>query len=236
MTGPAQASTPTQSIVIYRRWAQVIVAMFLLLLLAACEPLVSGETVLEGGEATSPVQAPAESDRAEDATPLAPDAAAPPVRLVIADIGLDAPVTPMGWRVVTLDGERTTSWDVPLDSVGWHTNSAGAGAAGNVLLSGRQADGEALLEPLALRSVTPGQEVRLTDENGLEFVYRVREVSEPIPISGASEEETARALAFVTVTDVEAAGGVQLTLIAGWPEFTTTHRVFAVADLVAAPN
>ena len=140
---------------------------------------------------------------------------------------MDAQVTPMGWRVVTVDGKRTTLWDVPSDSVGWHVNSAGAGAAGNVVLSGGQTDGAAVFAPLALGSVAPGQEVRLTDEDGLVFVYRVSEVSDPIPIVGATDAEKARAEAFL-VTGPDA----QLTLITGWPDFTTTHRVFAMADFL----
>ena len=94
-----------------------------------------------------------------------------------------------------------------------------------MLLSGRQVDGAALLAPLALGSVLP--DVIVIDENGLDFVYRVREVSEPIPISGATVEEQASALAYAGQTD-----DAQLTLITGWPDFTTTHRIFAVADLV----
>lgn len=159
--------------------------------------------------------------------PLALSQATTPVRLQIPEIGMDVPVTPMGWRVVTIDGERTTLWDVPEDSVGWHVNSAGAGAAGNVVLSGSQTDGEAVFAPLALGSIAPGQEVRLTDEDGLVFVYRVSEVSDPIPIVGATDAEKASAEAFLVSGPV-----AQLTLITGWPDFTTTHRVFARADFL----
>jgi hypothetical protein len=228
----AQAVSALSIIMDFRRWAVAAAAIAVLVALGACQPAVPIEN--ETSDASEELSAAAGTIESTDTTsvkPLALEDAVQPVRLQIPDVGLDAPVTPMGWRVVTQDGERTTSWDVPLDAVGWHANSAGAGAAGNVILSGRQADGEALLEPLALGSVTPGQDVLLTDENGQEFVYRVREVSEPIPISGATEEEEEEALAYVIEDD-----GARLTLISGWPEFTTTHRIFAVADLVAGPN
>ena len=116
---------------------------------------------------------------------------------------------------------------MPLESVGWHVNSAGAGALGNTALSGSQTNGEAVFAPLALGSVVPGQEVRLTDEDGIVFVYRVREVSDPIPVTGATEEEKAVAETFLSSGD-----RAQLTLITGWPDFTTTHRVFAAADFL----
>ena len=203
-----------------------VILVGLMLLLAACQPGVSEEVAATPASTSEPA-----TQQSNDVEPIASDEATAPVRLQIPAIGLDAPVTPMGWRVVTLGGNRTTAWDVPLDSLGWHANSAGAGAKGNVLLSGRQADGDALLEPLALGSIKPGQDVILTDENGLEFTYKIREISEPIPVSGATEEEEALALDYVAPTDEPI-----LTLISGWPEFTTTHRIFAVADLVGTPE
>jgi sortase (surface protein transpeptidase) len=198
------------------------VLMVAFLLLAACQQGVPEESAVAGAGADE--QGTMEQNQVQA---VAADKAAAPVRLQIPDIEMDVPVTPMEWHVITVGGTRTTAWDVPLDSLGWHPNSAGAGAKGNVLLSGRQADGDALLEPLALGSIKPGQDVILTDENGAEFTYRIREVSEPIPVSGATEEEEALALEYVAPTDE-----AELTLISGWPEFTTTHRIFAVADLV----
>jgi hypothetical protein len=204
--------------------------LLLLALLGACQGNPPQVADADGSADGTMVQYAAPAGLIE-IDPLDPDQAAAPSRLEIPAIGLDAPVTPMGWRVVTMDGQRTTLWDVPMETAGWHVNSAGAGAAGNAILSGRQADGEALFAPLALGSIEPGQEVRLTDEDGLVFVYRVREVSDPIPISGATEEEKALAETYLSSGDE-----AQLTLITGWPEFTTTHRVFAVADFLGTVN
>ena len=106
-------------------------------------------------------------------------------------------------------------------------NSAGAGGAGTVVISGRQADGAALFAPLALGAAEVGQEIHLIDGDGIVFVYRIREVTEPIPITGATDEEEAQAAAYFEPSDE-----AQLTLVTGWPEFTTTHRVFVVADYV----
>lgn len=227
MKTPVHAPTPRDHSTNIWPWTYAILAVVLLVSLSACQvaaPVASDAGTEQdqaiAGQGTSP---PADAPRFE---PLAAEDAAAPVRLQIPDIGLDVPVTVMEWRVVTVEGERSTAWDVPLDSVGWHANSAGAGAAGNTLLSGHQAEGAAVLEPLALGSIVQGQDVLLTDENERVFLYQVREVSEPIPITGATEEEQTMAQSYLTASD-----GAQLTLITGWPEFTTTHRVFAVADL-----
>lgn len=150
-----------------------------------------------------------------------------PVHLQIPEINLDVPVIAMGWRVDVVDGQRTTVWDVPLEEAGWHINSAGAGAAGNTIISGRQVGGAAVFAPLALGNVVPDQEVLLTDGDGITFVYRVTEVTEPVAVTGATPEEVAEAATYYAPTD-----DARLTLVTGWPEFTTTHRIFVVAEFV----
>lgn len=217
-------------------FAITAIAVLLLAVLAACQSASLPEAQDTGVENATSETAPGDSGAVAPAgliqiDPLDPEQAAAPARLQIPDIGLDVPVTPMGWRVVTIDGQRTTLWDVPPDSAGWHVNSAGAGAKGNTALSGRQTDGEAVFAPLALGTIEPGQEVQLTDADGLVFVYRVREVSDPIAISGASEEEKADAERFLASGE-----DAQLTLITGWPDFTTTHRIFAAADFLGTLN
>jgi sortase (surface protein transpeptidase) len=116
---------------------------------------------------------------------------------------------------------------VPLEAIGWHVNSAGAGQAGNVVLSGHQAQGAALLAPLALGDIAVGQELLLTDAQGQVFLYSVTEVSDPIPVTGATAEDDALAATYAAPSSQP-----KLTLITGWPDFTTTHRIFAVAELV----
>jgi hypothetical protein len=46
-------------------------------------------------------------------------------------------------------------------------------------------------------------------------------------MTGASKDELARADAYIAPSQQ-----AKLTLITGWPDFTTTHRVFAVAEFV----
>lgn len=154
-------------------------------------------------------------------------AAAPPVLLEIPAIDMMHPVTAMEWEIADVDGERTTVWRVPEAAVGWHIDSARAGAHGNVILSGHQQIGAAVFKPIALGSVTQGQKILLTSESGQVFVYQVVEVSEPIPLEGATAEQVEQANQYYA-TSTEP----RLTLITGWPDFTTTHRIFIVAQFL----
>lgn len=202
----------------------------LALLVTACQTqVVTPEATAPANPTASAGGAAATSVEGElvQIPPLEPDETTGPVRLQIPAINLDVPVIAMGWRLETVEGQRTTVWDVPTDEAGWHMNSAGAGGNGNTIISGRQVGGAAVFAPLALGSVSEEQEVLLTDGDGVVFVYRITEVTEPVPITGATPQQQAQAAAYFEPTDQ-----AQLTLVTGWPEFTTTHRVFAVAEFV----
>lgn len=215
------------------RPARLVLIALLLLSLAACQGGVVPETPAAStpSVSTTPsavgVVGSTDSGNVVEVDPLPPDQTAGPVHLQIPAIQMEAPVIAMGWRLDTVDGRRTTVWDMPQEEAGWHINSAGAGGLGNTVISGRQVGGAAVFAPLALGAVAVGQDVYLTDGDGLVFVYRIREVTAPIPVTGATTEEQAAAAAYFAPTDQ-----AQLTLVTGWPEFTTTHRVFAVADFV----
>ncbi|MCL4858476.1 MAG: class F sortase [Caldilineaceae bacterium] len=167
-----------------------------------------------------------EVEPADAAQPFSP-ATVSPMRLAIPAIELDVAVVPMGWEVVIIDDERTTQWALPEDAVGWHVNSALPGASGRVILSGHQTMGAAPFAALAQGAVEIDQRILLTDTTGAVFEYKVIDVSEPIPLIGATVADEARAAAYVSPSDA-----ALLTLATGWPDFSTTHRVFVVAELV----
>jgi hypothetical protein len=154
-----------------------------------------------------------------------------PVLIAIPEIDLFIDVTPMGWRIAEVDGERTTVWLLPDEGVGWHPNSAVLGANGNVVISGHQLFGDASFAALALGDVAIGQDILLTSENGDLFTYRVIEVSEPLPISRNFAQEQALAERYLAQTDEPT-----LTLIAGWPDYSSTHRIIVTAELVDAED
>lgn len=182
-----------------------IAASVAALLLAACQPV-------------QPPRAPAPPTP----TPVVP------VRLEIPALGLDAPVAPMAWRVVGAGDERTTEWVTPPDEVGWLPTSGDVGLPGNVVLAAQQSAGQALFAPLALGGAVPvGMAILVSAPNGQIYNYRVVEVSEPIPVVSGNPQDEARAAAYAAQTDTPT-----LTLITGWPDSTTTHRVFVRAELV----
>ncbi|MCB0039633.1 MAG: sortase [Caldilinea sp.] len=202
----------------------------LILLLAACQP-IAPMPVAEEATAT-PTALPEETP--EPTPEPAVDAAEAgavnaPVTLSIPDLDLEIPVEPMGWEPTTQAGQRTTRWVVPEEAVGWAVTSAGAGEAGNTVIAGHQARGAALFAPIALGDVAVDQTIDLATENGDVFTYRVVEVSDPIPVIGATDDERAQSAAYMAPTT-----DGRLTLITGWPADTTTHRVFVVAELVGA--
>ena len=178
-------------------------------------------------EPTTAMQEEDSNASIEAAEPLTVAQALPPTQLDIPAINLQIPVVPMGWETTTVEGKRTTRWVVPDDEAGWHVNSAGTGAQGNVIISGHQNDGAAVFAPLALGEIIVGQEILLSDEDENQYLYQVIEVTQPIPVRGATPDEQQLAQSYV-LSNEEA----KLTLVTGWPDFTTTHRVFAVAEFV----
>ena len=216
----------------YCRFTRPLVASVVVLsalLMSACQPLTPTPPAMEAAASETPA-----ASVAATSTPAAPETApvqeaAAPVNLAIPALGVDVAVAPMGWEIVEIDGQRTTRWVVPETTAGWAINSAGAGGAGNMVIAGHQARGNAVFAALALGEVEPGQEVLVTDAAGAEFTYQVVEVSEPLPLLGATAEQSAQAAAYLAPST-----DARLTLVTGWPADTTTHRIFAVAELAAA--
>lgn len=202
-------------------------AFTLFLLLGACAPAAQENPVPTPTAVAVVTEEPASLVEVTEIAPLPPEEATMPTELQLPALDLTLPVVPMEWTIATVDGERTTKWIVPDAAVGWHVNSAGAGAAGTTLLSAHQAQGDALFKPLALGEVEVGQEVLLVDEDGVAFVYRITALSDPLPVSNPSEAE-AKAVQDLIAPALDG----RLVLITGWPDFTTTHRVFASADYV----
>jgi len=59
-----------------------------------------------------------------------------PIRLVIPAIDLDSPVTPVGRKLVVIDGKTYRQWETADNQVGWHNLSAKLGEVGNTVLAG----------------------------------------------------------------------------------------------------
>lgn len=197
-----------------------------LILLAGCRDTSPEPTALIPVPTAASVQATS-TPSYQNIEPLSETEATPPILIEVSSVGLLHSITPMEWEVTDVNGQRTTVWKVPDDAAGWHIDSARAGMGGNVILSGHQEQGAAVFRSIALGSVQVGQEIYLTGESGQVFVYKVTEVSEPIPLDGTTAEQFALMERYYTAGEKPL-----LTLITGWPDFTTTHRLFVVAELV----
>ncbi len=205
----------------------VILSLFLM----AC-----GGTVSEDVVADSPLRTPEPTAVAAQAveliaervqaTPLPPNEALPPQQLRLPTLDLVIDVESMEWHFDPYEPEQTR-WTVPPSGVGWHPNSVRAGATGNLLISGHQHEGKAPFVALALGRVTEGDLIELLDEENNLFIYEVITVSVPLPIKEMPPEVEAQVIEYVAHGPA-----ARLTLITGWPEFTTTHRRFVVANLV----
>lgn len=207
----------------------------LLIVLSVLSTIVigCGETsVVSTPSALSTVEAPTSEPLSATPTlqalePIPESELTPPVLIEIPAAGLLHTVVPMTWEVAEVDGRRTTVWRVPEEAAGWHIDSANAGAVGNVILSGHQEQGEAVFKAISLGSVSIGQEVNLTDGSGNTFVYRISEISEPIPLEGVTADQLASVEKYYAQSQDSL-----LTLITGWPDFTTTHRLFVQAEMI----
>ena len=153
--------------------------------------------------------------------------AAPPMRLHFVPLALTIAVEPMAWVVADVNGERQAVWEIPQLNAGWHLNSAMVGAPGNMIISGHHLEGAAVFAPLARGELRVGDQILVTDEQGRTYTYAVTEVAEPIPAAGATAAENERAASYLApIVDA------RLTLVTGWPDFSETHYLFVVAQLV----
>lgn len=212
-------------------------------LLAACQTQVTAPTTTAVETDVTPVQArvaastPEATAAATSETTLAvgsnellrPEDAAPPAALRVPAVDMEVTVSPMTWRVSEVNGKRTTIWVLPNEGVGWHPNSAKVGTAGNVIISGNQLLGDASFAPIALGDIALDQEIEVTDSQGRIFIYRVVDVTEPLPISTSFEEEATLAAQYLSQGSTPT-----LTLISGWPDFSSTARIIVSAELVEA--
>lgn len=145
-----------------------------------------------------------------------PPASAPPDRIVIPAIGLDAPVVPVGWTV-TNEGPV---WDVADYAAGWHKTSAYPGHGGNTVLSGHHnIKGEVFRYLIDLE---PGDEVFLyVGKTAYHYMVTEKHLLEE---KGMPEEVRRRNAQWIAPTDDE-----RLTLVTCWPYASNTHRLIIVA-------
>jgi len=99
----------------------------------------------------------------------------PPTTLSIGALSLSMPVDPVG-----LAADGTMALPGSALTAGWYQNGAVPGATqGNIVIAAHVDDAEVGLGPFSgLRDLKVGEEVRLADATGSEFVYRVTSVEQ----------------------------------------------------------
>jgi sortase A len=107
----------------------------------------------------------------EPATALPIPTGFPPTRIVIPEIGLDAPVVPIGWEVIENGGVEQAIWKVPAQrAAGWHDGSAPLGLPGNTVLNGHNTGNGEVFRDLYL--LEPGDHMTLYSGQTA-FEYRI---------------------------------------------------------------
>ena len=168
----------------------------------------------------APIFIPEGSGEAVDGSQLS----GPPIipeRIIIDEIGLDAPVITAESINVDIDGDDVVQFLVPEKfAAGWHEGSAPLGVPGNTVISGHHnAFGEVFAD---LVDVKVGDNFSLIG-GGEEFEYVIAnkmilpEKEEPLEV----RLENAR---WILRSSDE-----RVTLITCWPEDSNTHRLILVA-------
>ena len=151
----------------------------------------------------------------------------PPVRLVIASIGVDIPVVTVGTVKQTAGGQPYEVWDTAADAGAYHKMSAPPGYIGNTVINGhRDIHGKVFAD---LDKVRLGDPITLYTE-GHEFVYIVSEVLE-VPEKYASAEQRAenqRLIGYIPEN--------RLTLITCTPYGTNLNRLLIIAHPAGQPG
>ncbi len=171
----------------------------------------------------SPTATPIPTPRPTPTTAPPLVAQSPPSRITAPSIGLDAPVTPIGWHEEQQNGQTVSVWDVADHAAGWHKNSIYPGQRGNVVLSGHHnIAGEVFRYVVDLK---PGDRITLYAD-GVPYVYVVS-LRLIVPEKGVSPAQRAQNVRWIGPTN-----DARLTLVTCWPYTNNTHRVIVVAKLL----
>ncbi len=200
----------------------------LLLLTAACAENAAPPPPLDYANGAAPTAVDGANDAGadEDAAPPVvavsePTLSGMPERLVIPQLGLDTPVTELGWSTGTgVDGYVFSQWEVANNAAGWHKNSAQPGEAGNVVMSGHNNILGAVFRELDQLRKDDEITVYADDES---FDYTVEQVL-IVPEKRATVEQREANAQWITQTDDD-----RLTLVSCWPRDNNTHRIIVVA-------
>ncbi len=152
-------------------------------------------------------------------TPFPSFRGTPPVRILIPDINLDAPVIPIEWE---RDETGAAMWMVPdWRAAGWHYTSAPLGLPGNTVLNGHNTTrGEVFRD---LYRLEPGARLTIWGEDDAAYLYTVEEMY-ILPEAGQPIEVRLENARYIQATTDE-----RLTLVTCHPYGSTRNRLIVIA-------
>lgn len=162
-----------------------------------------------------------------------------PVRIVIPDLKLDAPVVEMGWTIVNTAAGPQSDWVIPKNAAGHHINSAALNEDGNIVISGHNNIEGKVFEAISLAwdektrvrvddvtdrsDILKGRKIVLYNASGQAFEYTINDFLR-LKDSGVSQEQRLQNARYMDPTPER-----RLTLVTCWPPWSNTHRLIVIA-------
>jgi LPXTG-site transpeptidase (sortase) family protein len=149
-----------------------------------------------------------------------------PRELIIPKIQLEAPIQPVSYKSVEVDGKTYEQWFAP-DSpiVGWHQTSAQLGTSGNTVLNGHHnIFGEVFRD---LSELEVGDQIVI--QSGQKVFEYVVGTTLIVPERNQSIETRLENARWIQPSSDE-----RITIVTCWPYESNTHRVIVVAVPVEA--
>ena len=134
---------------------------------------------------------------------------------------MDAPILPVSWNPVTVDGQSQAIWEVPdTYAAGWHETSAPPGAGSNVVLNGHNtAHGEVFRDLYQLKAGT----VITIYADEISYTYTVSDIL-ILPEAGQPLEVRQKNAQYILPTEDE-----RLTLVTCHPYGSLRYRLIVIA-------
>ncbi len=161
-----------------------------------------------------------------EATPEETEEGAVPVWIYIKKIALEKPIVAATSATVEVEENGETyefvQWEAPdQEAVGWHTDSARLGVAGNTVLNGHHNSYGRVFRNLAY--LQEGDYIQIYGDDGQWYTYVVANKM-VLPEWNVTLEKRMENAAWILPSQDE-----RLTLITCWPEQTNSHRLIIVA-------
>jgi sortase A len=148
-----------------------------------------------------------------------------PIRLVIPAIDLDAPIIPVSWQPLEIDGRTMGTWELAdTRAAGWHETSALLGEIGNTVLNGHNTTGGEVFRNLHRLSAGDAVFVYGKDTpDEMPFAYSVAEKL-ILPEGGEPLEVRIDNARYILATEDE-----RLTLVTCHPYGSLRNRLIVIA-------